>query len=277
LIAQTNALGGVTTYVESYDPTTGGLIRTTTNPDGSTIIDKYFLDGTLKMHTGTAVHGVRYTNYFISSGFLPVGSAEIKLNANGTDSSEGVTNYDDVFGRVFETQYNDGSFCTNWYNTLGQLTVQEDPDGVMKLFQYDAKREQTYTILDMEQDWMADWTGTNQITMVTNDVTTDHGTNVLRTRTYAWTANGVNSSNLISLSETSTTGLLSWQTQYSASGVGVTNETQTVYGANLAIIEFVQCCLLITKTLSNIDCIHCQTKCEWRLGYLVASECLEIM
>ena len=60
LIAQTNALNGVTTVVESTDGTTGGLIRTTTYSNGGTRIETYYVDGSLKSVTGTAVHGKAY-------------------------------------------------------------------------------------------------------------------------------------------------------------------------------------------------------------------------
>ena len=49
----------MTSHVRSSDGTTGGRIVTTTYPDGGTRVEAYFLDGSLKSVTGTAVHGVR--------------------------------------------------------------------------------------------------------------------------------------------------------------------------------------------------------------------------
>ena len=60
LIAQTNALGGGTTYSRTNDPTTGGLDSTTINPDGGTITNFYYRDGSFKKTIGTAVHGKAY-------------------------------------------------------------------------------------------------------------------------------------------------------------------------------------------------------------------------
>lgn len=224
LLAQTNALGGVTTYAESHDPPTGGLIRTTTNPDGSTIIEAYYLDGTLKKRTGTAVHGVRYTNGFDEYGEFAAFSAEIKLNSGGTDTFEAVTNFIDLLGRNYMTKYIDGSTSQSSYNGLGQLSVQVDADGVATSYAYNAKGEQTCIIRDPTNIARASYTF--------NDVTTDHSTSVRRTQTYVCFTNGSSSSNLISLSETSTDGLTSWQTNYRDAATPVSSESQTAYGSN---------------------------------------------
>ena len=51
--SETNALNGVTTYVESVN-NNGQKIVTTTYPDGGTRIETYFLDGTLALQANAA-------------------------------------------------------------------------------------------------------------------------------------------------------------------------------------------------------------------------------
>jgi RHS repeat-associated protein len=229
LITATNALNGVTTYVQSSDLTTGGLIRTTTNPDATTIVEAYYLDGTLKERTGTGVHGSVFGSGY--DGTHGLYSGELKLNPNGTATSEGVTNYLDFLGRNYRTAYSDGSYSQTFYNTPGQLSEQIDPDGVITLYQYNGKGEMSYTAVDINQNGSIDFSGVDQITLVTNDVTTDYGYNVVRSRTYVWNTPYANSSVLTSMSETSTDGLNSWRTAYRDASTPVTTHTQTVYGS----------------------------------------------
>jgi RHS repeat-associated protein len=230
LIAETNALGGRTAYSESADGTTGGLVRTTTYPDGGTRIESYFLDGTAKTNTGTAVHGVRYVNGVSTDGSINVPYAtEIKLNADGTDSAETTTSYSDPLGRAYKTVYADGSTNVSFFNNQGQLWKQVDPDGVATLYQYNGKGEVAYTAIDTNQNNVIDRSGGDRITLTVSDVVNDHNANVQRTRTYVWDTFGVDSSNLVSIAESSVDGLQSWQTVYRDPSTPVTSSNRTVY------------------------------------------------
>lgn len=231
LIAQTNALGGVTTYFETNDPYFYALIDTTINPDGGVVTNAYYSDGTLKSTTGTGVHGVRYV---YNAGTDANGDnctyvEEIKLNADGSDSSENTTTFTDMAGRTTEVQYADGSYSQSFYNSQGQLAKQVDPDGVTTLYQYNAKGELAYTAVDMNQNGTIDFSGSDRITQTTNDVITDHGTTVNRTRTYQW-LDGQSTGTLTSCSENSADALNAWQTRYRDTSTAVTNHSQTVTG-----------------------------------------------
>ncbi len=114
-----------------------------------------------------------------------------------------------------------------YYNALGQLTNQTDPDGVITLYAYNPKGERVYSAVDLNQNLSIDFSGTDRITFTTNDVAADNGTNVQRTQAYVWSTSA-NSSNLISTTETSTDGLKTWNTVWN-SGAGVTSKSQTVY------------------------------------------------
>ena len=228
LIRQTNALGGVTGYSES------GLVRTTTNPDGGTIIETYYGDGQLKSRTGTAVHGVAYSYDVETDGHRI--TTETKLTAAGAATSEAVSSYVDWAGKPTKTVYSDtaGSSVQYSYNTIGQLAQEIDPDGVTTLYGYNLKGEMVTNAIDME-GYGIDPSGTNRVTFTTNDVVSD-GVNVLRSRTYMWMTNYDDTPTLVSMSETSTDGLQSWQTRYCDAGPPLTTHSQTVYsGTNRTV------------------------------------------
>lgn len=243
LVKQTNALNGVTSYVESHGAETGALIRTTTYADGGTRIESYYVNGTLKSVTGTAVHGVRYE---YGAGNDDIGNAgsytkEIKLNEDGSDSSEWTKTFTDMAGRTTEVLYPDGHYSRSYYNNKGQLWKQVDPDGVTTLYTYNAKGEMAYTIKAVADDTRSinDYeslllglssilNGSDRITWTINDVTNAPGTAVRRSRTYVW-LDGQSTGTLTSQVETSVDGLQSWQVRYGEAGLGkpVTNTTVT--------------------------------------------------
>jgi RHS repeat-associated protein len=230
LVLQTNALNGVTTYTRT-NATTGGLVRTTVYPNGGVVTNFYYTDGTLKKVIGTAVHGKAYG---YGAGDDDLGNTctyavETNLDASGILTSEWTKTFTDMVGRTTEIYFADGHYSKSYYNGSGQLSKQVDPDGVVTLYQYNGKGELAYTAIDLNQNNAIDFTGSDHITQTTNDVTTDNGTIVRRTRTYVW-LDGSSTGTLVSVSENSTNGLDSWQTQYRDSGVAVTNHIHTVTG-----------------------------------------------
>jgi RHS repeat-associated protein len=250
LVAETNALGGVTTHGETIGGS-GGLVRTTTYPDGGTKIEQYYLDRSLASVTGTAVHGKAYG--FVNEGAPDnqVSSScavETNLDNSGNPTSEWTKTFTDSLGRTVEVlypgagYYNSGlqqSFSgpanISYYNGIGQLAKQIDPDGVCTLYQYDPKGGVAYTAADMEQTGVIDVGGIDRITWTTNDVVIDHGTPVNRSRTYAW-LDGQSSGTLASVSENSVDGLRSWQINYRDANTALTNQTVTSYASNLRTV-----------------------------------------
>jgi RHS repeat-associated protein len=236
LIAQTNALGGGTLYSRANDPVTGGVIQTIVYPNGGTCTNFYYADGSLKAMIGTAVHGI--TNVIgveNVSDVYQLYSQEIKLNADGSPSSEWTKTYTDMAGRPYKTVYASASgtpVSISYYNSRGQLTNSVDPDGVSTLYDYNAKGELAHTAIHVDSTAGINFGGNDRITWTTNDVTTDHGANVRRTRTYAWLANGMDSPTVISTVENSTDGLNMWQTQYRDASTPVTTTNQTGYSSN---------------------------------------------
>jgi YD repeat-containing protein len=231
LINQTNALGGGTTYTRTNDPNTGGLIRTTIYPNGGAVTNFYYADGSLKETIGTAVHGKGYGYGYgtDTNGNACTYSVETNLNSNGSLSSEWTQTYTDMAGRTTETLYADGHCSQSFYNSQGQLWKQIDPDGIVTLYQYNAKGEQTCKAVAMNQSETSINFSSDRVTGTTNVVTTDHGANVRFIGTYIWTANNNSSSTLVSTIETSTSGLTNWQTQYRDTSTAVTTTNQTSY------------------------------------------------
>ena len=225
--SETNALGGVTSYSESADPVTGALVRTTIYPDNGTRVEAYYLDGSMKQVSGTAVHTVQYSYGVDADGPY---TTEIKVTTTG-GTNEWVKTSSDLLGHPFKTLYPDGASEISAYNNAGQLISQTDPDQVTTLYQYNLKGELAYTAIDTNQNGIIDFDGSDRITSTISDVVADHGVNVRRTRTYVWDTLNANSSNLVSVSEVSADGLQSWQTTYRDPSTSVTSSSHTLYSA----------------------------------------------
>jgi RHS repeat-associated protein len=226
LINQTNGLGGVTSYFESTNAN-GSLIQATTYPDGGTATNYYFLDGSLKKVSGTAVRTVQYQYGLDGDGLY---TSEIKVASDGT-TNEWMKTSTDFAGRPYKVLYPGNAFSVSSYNTVGQLFKETDPDGVITLYQYNAKGELAYTALDTNRNGTIDFSGIDRITSTISDVTTDSGFNVRRTRTYVWDILSANSSNLVSVSEISTDGLRSWNKVYRDPSTPVVSSSLTVFAS----------------------------------------------
>jgi RHS repeat-associated protein len=224
--SSTNALGQPTTFSYHFDGA-GQLVKQTAFADTGTRIETYYQDGSIQSVTGSAAFPARYEYGADGGGAY---TKEIKLDAGGSDTSEWTKTYKDTLGRQYKTVYASASgspSSVSYFNTLGQLTNQLDPDGVSTLYTYNLKGEPACTILDSNRDYTIDWAGGDRITFVTNDVVFDNSTYVRRTRTYAWTTSA-NASNLILTAEISVDGLHSWNTIWN-NGTPVTERTDTFY------------------------------------------------
>jgi hypothetical protein len=232
VIAQTNALGGVTTT--AYGTNGNQTYTITTNPDGGTSVTTNCTDGQPQSTTGTAAEPVQYqygAEQDGNGGPWRQLTVTVKLSATG-GTNEWTKSYTDGAGRQYKTVYPRGASSVSYYNALGQVTKQVDPDGVSKLFQYDDQGRQCVSAIDMEGSGAIDFVGTDRITLTTNDVAFDRGANVNRRQVFAWSTNGSATSNLVSTTETSVEGLTNWSTTWNGT-VGLTTTSATVYsGAN---------------------------------------------
>jgi RHS repeat-associated protein len=223
-LSSKDALANVTTYSEMI--TNNQLIRTTTYPDGGTGTEEYYRDGQLAKITGTAVHPVRYEYGVEEDGTnnWRAYTKEIKLDGNGSDTSEWTKTYRDMVGHSYKTVYADGATNQSFYNTKGQLAKTVDPDGVTTLYEYNTRGELEYTVTDMNRDGTNDLAGTDRIRQTVRSVTTKGASNVVQTKTYVWATNNSGVSTLVSVNETKTDGRISWNASY-----GLTNQTAIGY------------------------------------------------
>lgn len=243
---QTNALNGVTQT--RYGVVDNQLYVTNTYPNGGVKVEQYYRDGRLESVTGSAVHPVTYV-YGLeqdgSGGPWREYTQEIKVTDTG-GTNEWVKTYTDMLGRNYKTIYSASSepypYSESYYNDYGQLWKQVDPDGVTMLYTYNDRGERDYSIAAVDDSTKSTsdyWTlqynlpsilsGSDHVTWTTNGVITDHGVTVNYSKTYIWDENDIDSSNLVSLSETSADGLQSWQVNFADSNTSVTNHTVSSY------------------------------------------------
>ena len=224
-LTSTDAIGYTTTYTQSADL----LTRTNTYPDGSTRIETSFKDGQFSKITGTAVHSMRYDYGVEEDGTnnWRAYTKEIKLDSNGSDTSEWTKTYRDMLGRSYKTVFSDSNYRQSFYNVKSQRIKEVDPDGVTALYQYNAKGQMEFTATDMNRDGVIDFNGNDRIRRSVSQVTADNGFNVRRTLSYVWATTNSTISNLVSVTETSTDGLRSWNSSFS-----VTNRSQTVFAGS---------------------------------------------
>jgi RHS repeat-associated protein len=215
LLALTNALGGVTAITETLGT---NFQRTIHYPEGGTRLETYFRDGRLASVTGDAGPPVRYEyDSEADGGFAREWAKAIRLTADGADTAEWTQTWFDGVGQPYKRVYAGAGnpYEEAAYNTLGQLTVYRDPDGVTALFRCNARGERIYSALSANRNETINFAA-DRIRLTTNDVVVDHGFAVHRTRAFVWDQNGQDSSNLLSTLETSVDGLRSWHTQATA-------------------------------------------------------------
>ena len=231
IMRETNALNGVTTHTNVL--LNSQVCITNVNPDGGTRVEVYYRDGRLQSVSGTAVSPLQYQyGADQDDGTWREFTLEIKLDATG-GTNEWTKTYVDGAGQRYKTVYAGATgnpVALTSYNSGGQVANQVDPDGISMLYAYNGKGERVLSVVDSNQNYTIDYTGGDRITFTTNDVASDHGSNVRRTQVYVWSTSS-NSSNLISTVEASTDGLKSWNTLWS-SGTAVTRQSSTAYSSN---------------------------------------------
>lgn len=236
LNATTGLISGTPTAAGTFSITltanaataTGETTRTTTNPDGGTSIEVSARDGSRLSIAGTAVaphafdYGVDSTGIFTKDTLIGADTN------NQPTTTEWVKSYTDFAGRAFKTVYPDAAAAQSYFNAVGQLNRQVDPDGVTTLFAYNARGEQEVTALDLNGNTTIDYTGTDRISKTVNVVATKtEGSatyTVRRATTTIWETDNEDTSATVSISEQSSDGLRSWQTIR-----GLTTKSVTVF------------------------------------------------
>ena len=237
-VAFTNALGGVTTT--AYGSIGGQQTVTEIAPDGGTRIQLFYLDGQLSSISGTAVAPTRYEyGVELDGSIWRRYSKEIRLDVSGADTSEWVKTYQDMLDRPYKTVYPTSTGTVTrqtWYDVSGRRIKEQDPDGVVTLYDYNGLGELWHTASDLNGNDAIDLGGSSGIDRVTQterDVTTVGGVNVVRNRVWEFSANTATNAVLVSETWVSTDGLKSSSTRYdqtttSQSGFDATAHTTTV-------------------------------------------------
>lgn len=229
-----DALSHTNTFTELLG---GEVIRTTTAPDFTTVVETHYGDGSQKSVTGTGTHGESY-DYGVETvdGVPCLWTKVTKLgDDNTTATGEWVKSYTDGQGRSVRTTYADGTQDRSYYSALGQLYKTIDRTGAITLYQYNSAGDLEYTVLDMDRDGQIDWTGPDRITRTVSSVVSAHGTAVRRSETYVWDTDSSSASRLVGTSDQSLDGLNTWQMMGTVTnsaavtypGSGVRRVTQT--------------------------------------------------
>jgi YD repeat-containing protein len=225
VIVATDAMNNSTTNGYGFDGS-GQTLSTNIYADGGSRIETRRQDGLLLSVTGTAVHPTRYeygveyagtnsqglsmTNFYVK---------EIKLETNGVDTAEWTKTYSDALGREWKTVCANGGIEEQFHNK-GQLRGHSDPDGVITLYVYNPEGGRELTVIDMDRDGQVDTNGTDRITQQATDYLSARGTEVRRTRTYAWGTNSSPEKLLVSTSEAELPGTRFWVTGLSGVSSG---------------------------------------------------------
>lgn len=238
----TNALGGVTGFVETRNATTGQRTNTIISyTDMGTRVESYYQDGTLAKVTGSGTLGLRYPQGYGSSGRS---RGERRLLGSGADSSEYYTVYTDSLGREYKTTYPDSSYSQFSFNTNGQLWKVRDPDGVITFHAYNEKGERDFTVVPVNSGTLTySYTtlctklqettflgGNDRITKVVRSVLPAGSgfPDRIQVDTLVWT-NGLPNGILLSRSVTAANGTESWNTVWGRAGDETTRaETHTL-------------------------------------------------
>jgi len=239
-----------TTYVETPQPSQRRTSLLTKLPfdgawptsDRGEITDITWADGRMASRTGNAAAPVSYgygtgtlseaASLGYASGTLFRVITETKLDVAGAATAETITRYIDPLGRTVKTAYADGAAAYVSYNDLGQVFRQTDPDGVQTLFSYDTLGEPSLSVLDMNQDGVIDYAGTDRITRTTLEVgtRTDGGSfTVQRITTEGWDTTNTDTPRTLDITERSVDGLRVWQTRN-----GQTTRIVTAYSPTTA-------------------------------------------
>lgn len=230
----TNALGGVTKITNVVAG--NQLTTTTTYNDGGTRVEIKYSDGRLRSSTGTAVNPIQFqygAEQDGTNGPWREFTLKAKLDDSLTVSNEWTKIYSDGVGRAYKTIYatsgGTNPVAISYYNSLGQLTQEIDPDGVSTLYTYNPQGALAYTVLDINRNSSMDLAGSDRITFMTNDYAVDFGATVSRLRTYTFNAvSNATSSNLVSSVENSVNGIATFNTIFN-NGTAISSSSGLFY------------------------------------------------
>lgn len=251
-VSTTDALDNTTFFAEALNPdaeeeitvvmpdeteitvtTPGYRNKATLYADASYRIEKYNRDGSLLAVGGTAAHPVKYEYGADANGRW---TKEIRVGAAGAET-EWVKTYTDMLGRQYKTVWpgNPNNAVRHaYFNAVGQMVRQVDPDGVTTLYEYNGRGEQAGTVIDIDQDGEVDDdginnNGTDRVVRTQTSVLEAHNATVRRTTTTVHTTDGNGNTVTAAVNDTSADGLQNWSTSFGLTTHSVTVVNRTAH------------------------------------------------
>ncbi len=244
VLSETTLGQGTTSYSYAFGAA-NTTVTTTTYHDSGTRIETRAASGEVVSIRGTAVAPVDHV--FSTREWWGGGNGYIhdvnRLNAD--NSFIQVKQSINTLGDVEYTELGSTSIRTvRYFDAIGRLVKETDPDGVATLYAYDANGRQSITAIDMNRNGVIDYTGGDRITRTLSEVGVRDGFTVQRTTTQVWETPNQDTPNSISVSESSVDGLRTWQTvrgQTSSSVIAYDGQGgRTVTSIGLGNLKMVQ-------------------------------------
>ena len=216
-VSQTYDAGGrATAYDTTYLPQ-GGRRDRVTLPSGAIIDSVYAGDGRLLSVSGSGAlpkeqeYGVEMVDgiprQYAKSTFVDDDLGNNVENA-------WVKELHDMQGRMVRKEFSDGSVSTMHYNALSQHVRSVDADGVTHLFAYNDVGDRVVSAIDMDQDGVIDYDGSDRVTSTTNAIvySPDRGIYVDQSIVNVWTEEGDSTPAEATITERSLDGTTTWVT-----------------------------------------------------------------
>jgi len=203
------------------------LTATLEFPNGGERSEVFYRDGAAESLSGDGVFPMKY-DYGVAAdthdgmSFNARTIKRIWLGDAG-EETEWETEYRDMLGRVYKMEYPDASgsgsvYAYYYYNSLGQLESQSDPDGVTIRYGYNDKGERTEVVQDANPSaGSIDYADKDRIIQSERtyipDATSGVG-DIMRTTVRAWTTDDVDTSEIIAQTDVAVDGLTLWRRVY---------------------------------------------------------------
>ncbi len=218
VISETSLQQGTTTYAYAFGAN-NTTTTTTTYADGGTRIETRGASGSPIRVRGTAVAAIDYT-------YTEGGAAYLTETRNLNDDNSYTMERQSInlLGDVTYTEYANSIRTSRYFDAIGRVIREVDPDGVTILYTYDARGRLSDTVVDLNKDGVADYSGTDRVTRTLYGVASHDGVTVQTTITQVWETDNQNTPTTISVSEVGVDGRHSWQTKR-----GLTSSSVTAY------------------------------------------------
>jgi RHS repeat-associated protein len=178
----------------------------------------------------------------------------IRLGEN-EETTEWTKTYRDMLGRVYKVEAPDpdGGASTHlaltFFNALGQRIRDVDPDGQQNLYAYNSESELEYTALDVDQDGVIDFAGTDRISRV-QEVVTNSGRpkNVIRQLFSVYETLNSSTETIVQTTDLSLDGLDTWSTSY-----GIETHQSRVYNGSGTVTDITTRADGTTETVTAVN------------------------